>query len=102
MYFVHEFKPASNEHALLDDPEMLKAVTAINRQIHDLAPVLNEPTVEPGAAVTSADKDAPVVAMTKRREGAAYVFAVNASAKATKAGFAVPGLSGPALAEAID
>ena len=44
IYFVHQFKPKFNEHALLDDPEMLAAVTAINRQIRDLAPVLNSPT----------------------------------------------------------
>ena len=45
IYFVHQFKPRFNEHALLDDPEMLTAVTAINRQIHDLAPVLNSPSL---------------------------------------------------------
>ena len=32
-YFVTAFKPKFNEHALLDDPEMLPAVTAINKQI---------------------------------------------------------------------
>ena len=44
IYFVHQFKPKFNEHALLDDPEMLAAVTAINRQIRELAPVLNSPS----------------------------------------------------------
>ena len=44
IYFVHQFAPKFNEHALLDDPEMLAAVTAINRQIRELAPVLNSPT----------------------------------------------------------
>ena len=43
IYFVHQFKPKFNEHALLDDPEMLAAVTAVNRQIRELAPVLNSP-----------------------------------------------------------
>ena len=41
IYFVHEFKPKFNEHALLDDPEMLASVTATNRQIQALASVLN-------------------------------------------------------------
>ena len=53
IYFVHEFKPKFNEHALLDDPEMLAAVTAINRQIRDLAPVLNSPIAEGVATVRS-------------------------------------------------
>jgi hypothetical protein len=42
--FVHQFAPWFNEHGLGEDPEMLAAMTAINRQIHDLAPVLNSPT----------------------------------------------------------
>ena len=37
IYFVHQFLPKFDEHALLDDPEMLAAVTAINRQITRLA-----------------------------------------------------------------
>ena len=45
-YFVHEFKPKFDEHALLDDPPMLTAVTALNKQIHELAPALNSPTVK--------------------------------------------------------
>src|SRR5208283_2414379 len=45
IYFVHEWKPRFNESALLGDPEMLAAVTALNRQIARLAPVLNSPTV---------------------------------------------------------
>src|ERR1041385_6937025 len=40
IYFVHEFEPKFNEAALLDDPEMLAAVTRINQQIHALAAVL--------------------------------------------------------------
>src|SRR5262249_22705829 len=58
--FVHQFKPTSREWALLEDPEMLRAVTGINRQIHDLAPVLNSPTVAHGAAVTSSSAQVPI------------------------------------------
>ncbi len=36
IYFVHEFAPRFKEAALLDDPEMLRAVTSINRQIQRL------------------------------------------------------------------
>src|SRR5690606_34000166 len=48
IYFVHQFEPAFKEAALLDDPEMLAAVTAINRQIHELAPALNSPSLLDG------------------------------------------------------
>ena len=51
IYFVHQFQPRFNEHALLDDPEMLAAVTAINDQIGELAPVLNGPHVPDVASV---------------------------------------------------
>ena len=54
IYFVHEWQPKFDEAALLHDPEMLRAVTAINRQITELAPVLNSPTAErcgPGVVV---------------------------------------------------
>ena len=44
IYFVHQFKPTFREAALLDDPEMLAAVTALNQQITGLAPVLNTPS----------------------------------------------------------
>ena len=53
IYFVHQFQPGFNEHALLDDPEMLAAVTAINGQIRELAPVLNGPDVPGVASVES-------------------------------------------------
>ena len=101
IYFVHQFKPTFNEHALLDDPELLPAVTAINRQIRELAPVLNGPTVEGGVEVASSDEGVPIDAMVKRRDGATYVFAVgmrNAPARGT---FAVRGLEGPAEAKVL-
>jgi len=37
IYFVHEWQPKFNESALLSDPEMLAAVTKINRRIAELA-----------------------------------------------------------------
>ena len=84
IYFVHQFKPNFKEAALLDDPEMLKAVTAINRQIHDLAPVLNSPTIT--SAVTL-DSSTPVAIMVKRHAGALYIFAVGMSNQPARATF---------------
>jgi hypothetical protein len=77
IYFVHQFEPAFKEASLLEDAELLPAVTAINRQIFELAPVLNSPTARGAAKVTSSDPDAPIASMCKRHDGALYVFAAN-------------------------
>ena len=84
IYFVHQFKPVFKEAALLGDPEMLAAVTAINRQIHELAPVLNSPSITNEVAVKSSEAEAPIAWMMKRRAGATYLFAVNLRPRATR------------------
>ncbi|MFO0954713.1 MAG: hypothetical protein U0835_26820 [Isosphaeraceae bacterium] len=94
IYFVHQFKPRFNEHALLDDPEMLEAVTAINRQILDLAPVLNSPDVPDAAEVKSQNPDVPVSALVKRFEGSTYVFTVNLRNAATRVSVSLRGACG--------
>ena len=75
IYFVHQFKPQFNDHALLDDAAMLEEVTRINEQIQELAPVLYAPEAE-GLTV---DSDGDVRAVMKRRGGRTYVFAANFS-----------------------
>lgn len=92
VYFVHEFKPRSNEHALLDDPEMLKAVTRINDEVRSLATVLNGPPAEPAATATQTGAGLPIAVMTKRdQRDDLYVFAVSRSAEATAATITLPG-----------
>lgn len=93
IYFVHEWKPKFNEHALLDDPEMLEAVTEINNQIHRLAPVLNSPTIKDMATVVSSSPEIPIALMAKKYENAAYIFAVGMRNAPTKGIFEVRGLS---------
>jgi hypothetical protein len=92
IYFVHQFLPKFDEHALLDDPEMLAAVTAINGQIKRLAPVLNSPTIPDGVKVESSNKDVPLATMVKKQGGATYVFAVAMKAGETDATFTLDGL----------
>jgi hypothetical protein len=76
IYFVHEWEPRFNESALLSDSGMLSAVTAINKRIAKLAPVLNSPTVAGGATVSPENNTVPVASMVKRHAGATYIFAV--------------------------
>jgi len=101
IYFVHEWKPKFNAHALLDDKEMLSAVTAINKQIRSLAPVLNSITIAGGAKVESSSKDVPIAVMVKRYGGAVYLFAVAMRHGRTKATFFVRGGLKPTAAEVI-
>ncbi len=101
IYFCHAFKPKEDDHALLDDPENLAAVTAINRQIRELAPVLNSPTVTDAVKVETAIKAVPVAAMMKQHGGATYVFAVSMKSGETIATFSLAGLPAGAQVEVI-
>jgi hypothetical protein len=101
IYFVHEWKPKFNEHALLDDPEMLEAVTKLNAQIRDLAPVLNSPSVPGAAAVKSSKQEIPVAVMVKKYQGATYVFAAGIRNGETRASFTLKGLTGSPNAEVL-
>jgi hypothetical protein len=101
IYFVHEWKPRFNESALLSDPQMLSAVTAINRQIIHLAPVLNSPTLEKAASVSSENEGVPVAVMTKRYSGAVYLFAVGMRNGETVVTFTVNGLAGEKNVEVL-
>ncbi len=76
IYFVHQFQPRFIEASVLEDAELLAAVTEINRQIRELAPILNSPTVDDAVKVTSSDPHVPVDVMCKRHDGALYLFAV--------------------------
>jgi hypothetical protein len=89
IYFVHQFKPTFDEHALLDDPEMLAEVKSLNGQIASLAAVLNSPPVTAKVAVTSSKSDVPVDIAARKSKGEAYVFAVGMRNSSTRASFDV-------------
>ena len=101
IYFVHEWKPRFNESALLSDAEMLSMVTAINKQITELAPVLNGPTIRGAASVLSDNKAVPVAIMVKRHGGVTYVFAVAMRDGRTSATFTVRGVEGDGSVEVL-
>ncbi len=94
IYFVHEWQPRFNESAILADPEMLTAITGINKQIAELAPVLNSPTIIDGVKAVLTNPDVSIATMTKRHKGAVYVFAVAMRNGRTKAGFKIAGPTG--------
>jgi len=102
IYFVHQFKPVFREPALLDDSEMLAAVTAINQRIHQLAPVLNSPSITNGVTVQASAQNVPIAWMMKRRGDATYIFAVNMRDRPTRGLFGIRDLPGRANAEVLD
>ncbi len=101
IYFVHEWEPRFNESALLSDPQMLAAVTEINRQIAHLAPVLNSQTVGDGVNVTNDNTEVPLAVMVKKYNGVTYLFTVGMRDGGTTAMFTVQGLKGANTVEVI-
>jgi hypothetical protein len=88
VYFVHQFEPKFNEHALLDDPKMLPAVTALNAEIQRLAPVLlSKP-------LSGCSSDSASVHVAARSKGGDYVFMASTLGKAVEASVTVPWKSG--------
>lgn len=92
IWFVHQFKPKFDEHALLDDPKMLAAVSAINAQIHQLAPAIN--SKEPAEVkVDSSNSEVPIDILARKSKGATYVFAVAMRNGASTGTFTLSGKS---------
>ena len=102
IYFAHEWQPKFNESGLLDDRDMLQAVTAINRQITALAPVLNSPTLPGNATVSSDHPEVPVAIMMKQYQGSQYLFAVGMRDGNCTATFTMQGLQDRKEIEVLD
>ena len=102
IYFVHEWQPRFNESALLSDPEMLTAVTVLNKQITRLAPVLNSATITNAVSVASENTELPIAVMAKQKDGALYLFAVGMRDGRTTATFTLAGSAGADTVEVLD
>jgi hypothetical protein len=92
IYFVHQFKPQFREASVFDDADLLKAITQVNKQITDLAPVLNSAD-SLAVTITTKPENAPVAALAKKHGHDLYLFAVGMSPQETQAEFKlnVPG-----------
>lgn len=86
-YFCHSFYPTMVEADFLQDPVMVKAITEINRQVTELAPVLNAPNNSGFATVSVDRKSIPIHILTKHYQGGDYIFAVAMRPGLTKATF---------------
>jgi len=74
VYFCHNFSPSLQEAALLEYPAMLEAVTKINAQITELAPVINGLDAY-DAMVASSNDAVPIDILVKNYKGETYIFA---------------------------
>lgn len=101
IYFVHQFKPVFREAALFDDPAMLETVTTVNRQIRELAPVLNGPDAVGRVTVRTEPAEVPVAIRVKRDGAGLVVLAVGMRAGTATATFHVKDLVGTMPAEVL-
>jgi len=91
IYFCHSFKPTFVEAGPLADQEMGSALAKINKQITQLAGVINSPTQKDAVTVESSNKDVPVDVCVKFC-GATFIFAAAMRDGSTRATFTVRGI----------
>jgi hypothetical protein len=89
IYFVHQFKPTFKEAALLDQPEILAAVTRINAEVQSLAPVIHAANGSVQSA--SFSEEAPLATLYSELNGTNYIFAACMRNASTPATFSAPG-----------
>ncbi|HEY3493134.1 MAG TPA: hypothetical protein VGK73_00555 [Polyangiaceae bacterium] len=97
-YFCHRMTPL-NETDCLDDADTATALERINRELLELAPVLN--TQSYGLSPSSTNEGVPVRAVLKQLGGERYVFAAGMADGATTATFALPGMGASVDIEVI-
>jgi hypothetical protein len=73
-YFVHEWEPSFREDGVFRYPDVVAELKRLNKQIQDLAPVLNSPIVTNATVVKATGE---IAHMVKESPAATYIFAVN-------------------------
>ena len=89
-YFCHQIEPNFSETDCLDDAPTAAALTQINAQLTELAPILNLQSF--GLSPVSSNANVPVRAVLKKSGADRYVFAVSEAAGATTAVFDLTGI----------
>ncbi len=89
-YFCHSWNPRFDEAGPLHDPPVLAALTAINQQVHALAPALNSTIALAGASVAAQDPQIPIALLARRVGQDGYLFAGSMRPGDTTATFTVP------------
>lgn len=89
-YFCHQMQPNFSETDCLDDAPTAAALTQINAQLTELAPILNLQSF--GLSPMSSNANVPVRAVLKKSGADRYVFAVSEASGATTAAFDLNGV----------
>ena len=97
---VHHIDPFL-KYVLLENPEMLAAVTDINNGIHTLSPVLNSTIVKGTVDVAPSNTDIPIDIMVKRYGGYLHVFSSARREGTTTGSFLCCDVPAKAIAEFI-
>jgi hypothetical protein len=87
IFFCHQWKPTKDFAAPLNNPVTRKAVTSINRQITELARVLNSPSIEDTSIDVSANNGTQIATLEKHDGEVVYLFAAAMEDTATTASF---------------
>jgi len=100
VYYCQQFKPNYNPRALLNDREIFTAVSGINRQIKEMAPVINSPDIS-GLTVTSGRNEATIKTVMKIYKEDIYIFAVPVRNGKTTGTFIINGIKNENTAEVL-
>jgi hypothetical protein len=101
IYFVDTWNPAFREDGIFADQTMVDGVTALNKQITALAPVLNSASLTNVVSVASSSTAAPIDVMTKAQGTSLYVLAAISRTGTAMGSFTIAGLSGSGSATVV-
>lgn len=94
VYFVHEWKPAFSSRGLLKDTDTYHAVAEINRQVQELAPVLNSTELPGWGSVLAENPNVAVTTRALKQKDTVYLLAISTSPESSKIRLLIdPGLS---------
>ncbi|MCS7180563.1 MAG: hypothetical protein NZ891_04350, partial [bacterium] len=91
IWFVHVFQPKFIEPGILaeENKENMEAVKSINKEVTELAPIINSPDLE-GLKITTTDPNVIVKGVLKNYKDEYYIFAVSMRENPTEAKFEIP------------
>jgi hypothetical protein len=101
VYFLDVLSPTFREDGIFENPAMVTAVTALNKQILSLAPELNSTTVTGLVTTTSSSSTVSIDTMVKTGGSSIYVFSAVSRAGTATASYAIAGLTGNGVATVV-
>jgi hypothetical protein len=101
VYFLDTWNPSFQEDGIFKSSTMVTAVTALDKQIKALAPVLNSATLPGVVTVASSNPMAPIDTMVKANGTSLYVFSAISRTGTATGSYAIAGLTGKGSATVV-